>query len=58
MDAKNVYLLTQLIATLIILTGLGFAIAGIVKKKKIWLVIGVAIALIPTIIGWVRDWLT
>lgn len=53
MDDKTTVLIINILATIVILTGLGVTIAGIVKKKKLWLAIGVGIALLPTIISWI-----
>jgi len=50
MDAKEYLLLFNIIITIVILAGLGVVIAGIIKKKKSLLAIGVLIALLPTII--------
>ena len=47
------YLITTILSGLVILLGLGITIAGIVKKKRLWLAIGVGIALLPTIISWI-----
>ena len=47
------YILTTVLSGLVILVGLGVTIAGIVKKKKLWLAIGVGISLLPTIISWI-----
>lgn len=53
MDDRTTVLIINILATIVILTGLGITIAGIVKKKKLWLAIGVGIALLPTIISWI-----
>ena len=47
------YILITVISGLVILTGLGVIIAGIVRKKKLWLALGVGIAMIPTIVSWI-----
>ena len=58
MDDKTAILIINVVATLVILTGLGIAIAGIVKKKRLWLAIGVIVALLPTIISWIYKGIT
>ena len=53
MDDKTTILIINILAGLVILTGLGVTIAGVVRKRKLWIAIGVGIALLPTIISWI-----
>ena len=49
MDPKTQYLIAFILGGLIILTGLGFIIAGIVKKRQKLIFLGLLIAIVPTI---------
>lgn len=53
MDPKTTFLIISVLAALVILTGLGITIAGVVKKRKLWIALGVGIAMVPTIISWI-----
>ncbi|MEO6949597.1 MAG: hypothetical protein ABI123_08215 [Ginsengibacter sp.] len=53
MDPKTTFILITVISALVIVTGLGVTIAGVVRKKKAWIALGVGIAMIPTIISWI-----
>lgn len=53
MDAKTYFLVINILIGLVILTGLAVTIIGIVKKKQLWIAIGVFIALIPTLISYI-----
>lgn len=50
MDAKTYFLVINIVFGLVILTGLGVTIYGIVKKKQLLLAVGVFIALLPYIL--------
>lgn len=52
MDEKFYYLLITVIAGLVILAGLIVTIFGVIKKRKLLIVLGVSIALIPTLISY------
>lgn len=47
------YILITVISGLVILAGLGVTIVGIVRKRKLWIALGVGIAMVPTIISWI-----
>ena len=53
MDPKTTFIIISVLAALVILTGLGITIAGVVKKRKLWIAMGVGIAMVPTIISWI-----
>lgn len=53
MDDKSTFLIITILSGLVILTGLGITIAGVVKKRKLWIAVGVGVAMTPTIISWI-----
>lgn len=53
MDDKTYFLVTFIASTVVILAGLAVTIIGLVKRKKLWIALGVLIALIPTIISFI-----
>ena len=52
MDAKTYFLVINILIGLVILAGLVVTIIGIIKKKQLWIAIGVFIALIPTLLSY------
>ncbi|MEO9211116.1 MAG: hypothetical protein ABI208_08455 [Ginsengibacter sp.] len=51
MDPKTQYLIIYILVGLVILTGLGVAIVGVIKKRKKLIFLGVIIAILPTLIS-------